>query len=104
VVNLLHEARGLDTYPLSLKKFQGAGDSKSIEILNRNYGEEIFHVATALKWFRYLCQRNDSETGIDRDPSRLPSTFTFLSLSQNGQRSGLFAASKRSFRNISSGR
>jgi uncharacterized ferritin-like protein (DUF455 family) len=62
-VNLLHEARGLDTYPLSLKKFQAAGDSKSVEILNRNYAEEIFHVSTALKWFKFLCQRNDTKTG-----------------------------------------
>jgi uncharacterized ferritin-like protein (DUF455 family) len=72
VVNLLHEARGLDTYPISLRKFQAAHDTKSIEILNRNYKEEIFHVSTALKWFRYLCQQRDPSKGLF-----LPSTLLF---------------------------
>lgn len=65
VVNLLHEARGLDTYQLSLKKFQTANDIKSIEILNKNFLEEIFHVSTALKWFRYLCQHHHGKVEFE---------------------------------------
>ena len=52
---MLHEARGLDVFPLTLKKFRNSGDEKSIEILEKNVQEEIFHVATGLKWFTFLC-------------------------------------------------
>lgn len=52
---MLHEARGLDVFPLTLKKFRNARDDESVRILEKNFGEEIFHVATGLKWFKFLC-------------------------------------------------
>lgn len=42
---------------------------ESIKILNNNYQEEIFHVATALKWFQYVCtqelQNSSSKSNIN---------------------------------------
>ena len=57
IINMLHEARGLDTYALSLEKFQKNKDIISINILNNNCTEEITHVACGFKWFNYLCDR-----------------------------------------------
>jgi uncharacterized ferritin-like protein (DUF455 family) len=61
VINLLHEARGLDTYPLTLQRFQNNKDEMSIKILNKNVVEEIHHVANGVKWFKFICQRD----GVD---------------------------------------
>lgn len=57
IVNLVYEARGLDTYPLTLKKLEKAGDVESVNILNRNYLEEIQHVEKGLRWFTYKCKQ-----------------------------------------------
>ena len=57
IVNLVYEARGLDTYPLTLKKLEKAGDTDSIQILNRNYLEEIQHVEKGVRWFTYKCNQ-----------------------------------------------
>ncbi len=68
IVNLLHEARGLDTYPLTLKKFINAHDRDSVDILNNNFREEIQHVEKGVRWFKYLCKRrkiSDIETFQD---------------------------------------
>lgn len=56
IVNMLHEARGLDTFALSMGKFMKQNDELSIEILNRNYLEEVTHVAAGVRWFSYLCR------------------------------------------------
>lgn len=53
---MLHEARGLDVFPLTLKKFRNNKDTESVGILEKNFGEEIFHVATGVKWFTFLCK------------------------------------------------
>lgn len=55
VINMLHEARGLDVFPSTLKKFRNNRDEKSTRVLENNFAEEIFHVATGIKWFQYLC-------------------------------------------------
>ncbi len=56
-INLIHEARGLDTYPLTQARFAKVNDNVSAAILDRNFAEEITHVACGVKWFVYLCQR-----------------------------------------------
>lgn len=56
VVNLLYEARGLDTYPLTLKKFENCKDHQSVAVLNRNFSEEIVHVQTGIRWFEFICK------------------------------------------------
>lgn len=69
VINLLHEARGLDTFPLTLQKFKSSGDDTSVAILKRNYEEEVHHVATGVKWFRYIYERdhNNNETSSKKE-------------------------------------
>ena len=55
IINMLHEARGLDVFPLTLKKLRNNRDEKSVNILEKNFAEEIYHVATGVKWFTFLC-------------------------------------------------
>lgn len=65
IVNLVYEARGLDTYHATMKKFTKAGDEDSVLILNRNYAEEIQHVEKGVRWFKFKCIQsslNPSET------------------------------------------
>jgi len=59
VVHGVHEARGLDVYPKAWKKLEN--DSISKTILEENYAEEVTHVAAAMKWFHYLCEKNDED-------------------------------------------
>jgi len=59
IVNMLHEARGLDTFALSMGKFKKIKDEVSIAVLNTNYLEEVTHVAAGVKWFSFLCQEYD---------------------------------------------
>lgn len=61
IINLTHEAKGLDTYAYTKEKFVTAQDTISLKILDHNFGEEVFHVATGLKWFKYAC----AELGLD---------------------------------------
>lgn len=71
VINLIHEARGLDTFEITLSKFEKHNDQESITVLKRNFCEEIHHVAVGIKWFKYLCERED-----------LDPTTTFRGLAQ----------------------
>ena len=57
IVPLVLEARGLDVTPAIIKKFQAAGDQKSVEALEIIYLDEIDHVRTGQKWFSYLCEQ-----------------------------------------------
>ena len=57
IVHGVHEARGLDVYPNAVQRFTRAQDTKSLEILDQNFAEEITHVGAAVKWFTYLCER-----------------------------------------------
>ncbi|CAM9646495.1 unnamed protein product, partial [Ectocarpus fasciculatus] len=61
IVNLVYEARGLDTYPLTLKKFEKVKDQESADILNRNYLEEIQHVEKGVRWFIYKCKQTNCD-------------------------------------------
>ena len=50
------EARGLDVTPAMIKRLQQAGDSETVAILERIYADEIGHVETGSRWFRYVCE------------------------------------------------
>lgn len=78
IINMMHEARGLDTFPMSSEKFVKANDKVSIEILKNNYKEEIYHVAVGVKWFKYLCEK-DNKNPAD----------TFISLLKTHKLGGL---------------
>jgi uncharacterized ferritin-like protein (DUF455 family) len=74
IINMLHEARGLDVFPLTLKKFRNNRDEESVQILEKNFSEEIYHVATGLKWFKFLCNEQSqynykAETEFNNDGS-----------------------------------
>lgn len=56
IINLTHEAKGLDSYAYTKEKFGKAQDSKSLAILDHNVKEEVFHVASGLRWFKYVCE------------------------------------------------
>jgi uncharacterized ferritin-like protein (DUF455 family) len=52
IVHLVHEARGLDVAPQTLSRLADAGDSRSEELLQSIYIDEITHVGTAISWFK----------------------------------------------------
>lgn len=54
VVNMVHEARGLDTYDASKKKLV-TWDPDSVKILDCNFSEEIEHVRKGCTWFNRIC-------------------------------------------------
>lgn len=64
IVPMILEARGLDVTPLTISRFETAGDLISARILHRIYRDEIIHVATGVRWFRFFSeeQRFDAVT------------------------------------------
>lgn len=69
LVPRLFEARGLDATPAIMRKFQGIGDRRAVEILEVILAEEVGHVALGNSWFHRLC----SERGLEPE-----STFQAL--------------------------
>jgi len=57
------EARGLDVTPGIQEKMRQARDSKAVSILDVILRDEIGHVETGSRWFRYLCDQR----GLDPD-------------------------------------
>ena len=60
VVNMVHEARGLDTYTASKKKLVN-WDPDSVKTLDCNFGEEIEHVRKGCTWFSRICEMRELE-------------------------------------------
>lgn len=58
VVPMVLEARGLDVTPVTITRFESAGDSVSAKILNRIYNDEISHVFAGTKWFETGCSEH----------------------------------------------
>ena len=71
VINLTHEAKGLDTYFKTRNKLHSNKDIVSANILDNNYQEEIGHVQIGLKWFKFICEKRS-----------VPPVETFHRLSQ----------------------
>ena len=57
VVPLVLEARGLDVTPGMIERMKRYGDDASAQVLQVIYDEEIGHVATGQRWFRWECAR-----------------------------------------------
>jgi len=55
VVPMALEARGLDVTPMTVARFEAAGDARSARILTRIYADEIRHVAVGTRWFEFCC-------------------------------------------------
>jgi uncharacterized ferritin-like protein (DUF455 family) len=61
VVPLVLEARGLDVTPDMIDRLTRFGDAPSAKVLQVIYDEEITHVATGQRWFRWECTRRGLE-------------------------------------------
>ncbi|MEA3065736.1 MAG: hypothetical protein QOJ27_2188, partial [Sphingomonadales bacterium] len=61
VVPMVLEARGLDVTPAAVARFEAAGDRRSAAILERIYRDEIRHVGSGSKWFRWACESQGIE-------------------------------------------
>ena len=61
VVPMVLEARGLDVTPITIARFEQAGDLTSARILTRIMNDEIVHVSAGTKWFRWACARDESD-------------------------------------------
>ncbi|GAA5920239.1 hypothetical protein JCM1841_000436 [Sporobolomyces salmonicolor] len=55
VIHLVHEARGLDSNPMQIKRCRAAGDEESAKVLEVIHWDEITHVATGHRHFVHLC-------------------------------------------------
>lgn len=65
IINLTHEAKGLDSYYKSREKLAFYHDEISLSILDHNYQDEIGHVKYGVKWFQYFCQQRHICSPID---------------------------------------
>ena len=59
IICLVHEARGLDVNPLTIAKFQRAGDEDSVKSLNVIHNDEITHVTTGHRWLTWICNEEE---------------------------------------------
>ncbi|KDO30603.1 hypothetical protein SPRG_04502 [Saprolegnia parasitica CBS 223.65] len=66
LVHLVHEARGLDTYPMAVARFTKSNDTTTLTFMEKNHKEEVTHVAAGLRWFQYLCEK---QGGLDPIPT-----------------------------------
>ncbi|RHY25852.1 hypothetical protein DYB32_008047 [Aphanomyces invadans] len=57
LVHLVHEARGLDTYPMAVARFTKCGDDKTLAVMAKNHAEEVTHAG--VRWFTYVCAQKD---------------------------------------------
>ncbi|TKY89556.1 hypothetical protein EX895_001341 [Sporisorium graminicola] len=55
IIHLVHEARGLDVNPTTIKKFENASDAQSVETLTVIHLDEITHVSAGHRWLTWLC-------------------------------------------------
>jgi uncharacterized ferritin-like protein (DUF455 family) len=55
VVPMVLEARGLDVTPVTIERFEAAGDTATARILGRILNDEIAHVAAGTRWFESCC-------------------------------------------------
>jgi uncharacterized ferritin-like protein (DUF455 family) len=59
VVPMVLEARGLDVTPMTIERFEAAGDTASARILARIMGDEVRHVGFGVKWFESRCKQGN---------------------------------------------
>ncbi len=59
LIPLTHEARGLDTTPLTCVKLRGNNDDVTAAILERTFNDEIKHLSIGVRWFEWECARRN---------------------------------------------
>ncbi|WP_328804931.1 ferritin-like domain-containing protein [Parasphingopyxis marina] len=57
VVPMVLEARGLDVTPMTIDRFEAAGDVTSARILARIMDDEVRHVGFGVTWFESRCKQ-----------------------------------------------
>ncbi len=57
IVHRVLEARALDVVPFSVEKFRTIGDAKTADALIIIANDEIGHVNSGSRWFRYRCEQ-----------------------------------------------
>ncbi|MBX3594323.1 ferritin-like domain-containing protein [Sphingomonas sp.] len=55
IVPMVLEARGLDVTPVTIERFEAAGDAPTARILRRILSDEIRHVGRGTHWFESCC-------------------------------------------------
>ena len=55
IVPMVLEARGLDVTPGMIKRFNKAGDTVTVSVLETIYEDEKSHVSAGVKWFHEVC-------------------------------------------------
>ena len=53
--------RGLDVTPGMIERLTGAGDARTVAILQLILREEVAHVAAGTRWFHWCCARDGLE-------------------------------------------
>jgi len=61
IIALVHEARGLDVNPMTISKFQAAGDAASVDSLRTIHHDEITHVTTGHRWLSWICEQEGTD-------------------------------------------
>ncbi|SDG41835.1 ferritin-like domain-containing protein [Roseospirillum parvum] len=74
VIPMSHEARGLDTTPATIARLTAQGDAASAGILKTILTDEIRHVRTGVRWFRFVCQLR----GLDPEATFVEKLATHL--------------------------
>ncbi|GAA5875313.1 hypothetical protein JCM16303_000580 [Sporobolomyces ruberrimus] len=59
IIHLVHEARGLDSNPMQIKRCRAAGDEESASLLEIIHYDEITHVASGHRHFLHLCESHE---------------------------------------------
>lgn len=59
IVPMVLEARGLDVTPPMIERLLAAGDEKSAHCLKVIYQDEISHVESGQKWFKFICMQQN---------------------------------------------
>jgi uncharacterized ferritin-like protein (DUF455 family) len=59
IVPMVLEARGLDVTPSMIAQFRRVGDDASADVLQVIYNDEIGHVATGSRWFKFLANQTN---------------------------------------------
>ncbi|GAA5971293.1 hypothetical protein JCM8115_005497 [Rhodotorula mucilaginosa] len=61
IIALVHEARGLDSNPLQIRRCRAAGDEETARVLEIIHADEITHVAAGHRHFTALCASLEPE-------------------------------------------
>ncbi len=57
IIHRVFEARALDVVPNTLKKFEQLNDTSMVKVLTEICNDEIGHVDSGTRWFRYRCEQ-----------------------------------------------